>query len=446
MPPSSAVVQAVDNLGAVSRFRGCGALLSVAVALDYSSSEAAEVPEVPLMQGLSTSLVLIAVLAVAAPLAARFLDRVVRVPIVVFEIVLGMLLGPSLLGWIQSSEFTDTLADFGLAVLFFVAGNEIDFALIRGRPAIRASLGWVISLGAGIGAGLLLVPAPEAAVIIGVALCSTALGTLLPILRDAGESKTPLGIAVTALGAVGEFGPLIAISLFFSGRELGPATGVLLGFVLLTGVAIFLASRAKHTLLHSQVTRTLHTSGQFAVRAIMFILTGLVVLSMVLGLDMLLGAFAAGVLWKVAIARAPERDRKVIETKIDAVAFGFLVPIFFIDTGIDFDLRALIDSPITLAMVPLFLLLLLAVRGLPSLLAAPARSTAADKRAVVLFAATGLPIIVAVTAIGRDEGLITSGISSALVGAGMLSVLLFPTLALRQHRHTGVAAQHEEVN
>ncbi|MGJ3190003.1 cation:proton antiporter [Paenarthrobacter sp. FR1] len=384
------------------------------------------------MQGLSVSLVLIAVLAVAAPLAARSLERVVKVPIVVFEIVLGMLLGPSLLGWVQSTQFTDTLADFGLAMLFFVAGNEIDFTTIRGRPISRASAGWLISLVAGIGAGFALAPAPEAAVIIGVALCSTALGTLLPILRDAGEAKSPIGIAVTAVGAVGEFGPLIAISLFFSGRQLGTASGVLFGFVLLTGLAIYLASQARHTMFHAQVTRTLHTSAQFAMRTIMLILSALVVLSMVLGLDMLLGAFAAGVLWKVAIARAPEEDRKVIETKIDAVAFGFLVPIFFIDTGIDFELGALVASPATLAMVPLFLVLLLVIRGLPSLLAAPPRSASAAKRAMVLFGATGLPIIVAVTAIGRDHGLITSGISSALVGAGMLSVLLFPLLALRQ--------------
>lgn len=384
------------------------------------------------MQGLPATMVLIALLAVAAPLAARSLDRWVRIPIVVFEILLGMLLGPSLLGWIQSTEFTDTLAEFGLAMLFFVAGNEINFSAIRGRPANRATAGWVISLAAGVGAGLLLAPTPEAAVIIGVALCSTALGTLLPIVRDAGASKSPIGVAVTAIGAAGEFGPLVAISLFFSGRQLGPATAVLLGFVLLTGVAIFLASRAQHAMFHSQVTATLHTSGQFAMRSIMFILSVLVVLSMVLGLDMLLGAFAAGVLWQVAMARAPEADRKVIETKIDAVAFGFLVPIFFIDTGIDFELDALTSNPLALALVPVFLLLLLVVRGLPSMLAAPRRSTRAEKRAIVLFGATGLPIIVAVTAIGREQDLISSGISSALVGAGMLSVLLFPLLALRQ--------------
>jgi Kef-type K+ transport system membrane component KefB len=421
--------------------------LRLAVALDYFSFEAAEVPEVPLMQGLSTSLVLIALLAVVAPLAARFLDRAVKVPIVVFEIVLGMVLGPSILGWIQPTEFVDTLAQFGLAMLFFVAGNEVDFAAIRGRPITRASAGWVISLAAGIGAGFVLGPTPAAAVIIGVALCSTALGALLPILRDAGKSKSPMGIAVTALGAAGEFGPLVAISLFFSGRELGPATAVLLGFVLLTGLAIYLASRARHSLLHAQVTRTLHTSGQFAVRSIMFILTVLVVLSMVLGLDMLLGAFAAGVLWKVAIARAPEQDRHVIEAKVDAIAFGFLVPVFFIDTGIDFDLSALTASPAALALVPLFLLLLLVIRGLPSLLAAPARSSWADKRAIILFGATGLPIIVAVTAIGRNEGLISSAISSALVGAGMLSVLLFPLLALRQLQRepSGTAARHQDV-
>ncbi|WP_374209988.1 cation:proton antiporter [Pseudarthrobacter raffinosi] len=165
---------------------------TVAVALDYFSFEAAELPEVPPMDGLSTSMVLIALLAIAAPLAARFLDRVVKVPIVVFEIVLGIMLGPSLLGWIQPAQFTDTLADFGLAMLFFVAGNEIDFALIRGRPANRAAAG--ISLAAGMGAGLLLAPTPEAAVIIGVALCSTALGTLLPILATP-ENRNPRSVS-----------------------------------------------------------------------------------------------------------------------------------------------------------------------------------------------------------------------------------------------------------
>ncbi|MDR6436496.1 Kef-type K+ transport system membrane component KefB [Paenarthrobacter nicotinovorans] len=392
------------------------------------------------MQDLPGSLVLIAALAVAAPIAVRLLDPVVKVPIVVFEIVLGILLGPSLLGWIDSTAFTDTLADFGLAMLFFVAGNEIDFTAIRGRPIRRASAGWLISLAAGIGAGFVLAPAPESAVIIGVALCSTALGTLLPIIRDAGESTSPTGTAVAALGAVGEFGPLIAISLFFTGKQVGTASVVLLGFVLLTCVAIFFASRAQHTVLHAQITRTLHTSSQFAMRSIMLVLSSLVVLSMVLGLDMLLGAFAAGVLWQVTIARAPEEDRKVIETKIDAVAFGFLVPVFFIDTGIDFDLGALTSSPGTLVLVPLFLVLLLVIRGLPSLLAAPRGSTKADKRALILFGATGLPIIVAVTTIGREHGFITSGFSSALVGAGMLSVLLFPLLALRELQRKGATS------
>jgi Kef-type K+ transport system membrane component KefB len=164
----------------------------------------------------------------------------------------------------------------------------------------------------------------------------------------------------------------------------------------------------------------------------MFILTVLVVLSMILGLDMLLGAFAAGILWKVVIARAPEEDRSVIEAKVDAIAFGFLVPIFFIDTGIDFDLGALTADPLTLALVPLFVLLLMLVRGLPSMLAAPRHSPFAEKRAVALFGATGLPIIVAVTGIGQDTHLISNGVASALVGAGMVSVLLFPMLALRQ--------------
>jgi len=381
-----------------------------------------------------SSLVLIPLIAALAPLLSAGLVPVVRIPIVVFEIVLGVLLGPSILGWVQPTEFVSSLAQFGLAMLFFLAGNEIDFERIRGRPLNRSVLGWLISLVAGVLTGVLLAPSVGAGVFIGVALTSTALGTLMPVLRDAGEMRTPFGTAIIAIGAVGEFGPLVAISLFLSGRKVGVASVVLAGFVLITAVAIYLAGKGTHHRMHRLITATLHTSGQFAVRLVVLLLTALVGLSLVLGLDMLLGAFAAGVLTKLLLSDATPKDSEAIESKLEGLGFGFLVPVFFINSGITFDLDSLISDPRALVLLPLFLILLLAVRGLPSLLGAPPGSAGADRRAIVLFGATGLPIIVAVTDIGVSDGTLPVGTAAALVGAGMLSVLLFPLLALGQHR------------
>lgn len=389
------------------------------------------------MDGLLLSLMVIPLVAAAAPLLAAAIGKIAKVPLVVFEIALGILIGPSLLGWAEPTEFVTVLADLGLAMLFFMAGNEINFAAIKGRPLNRASLAWLISLAGGLLVGILIAPTVAAGVFIAVALSSTALGTLLPVLRDAKELSTPFGKAVTAIGTVGEFGPLLAISLFLSGHSLDHSVVVLIVFVLISGLAIWLTGRGENKVIHRMVNATLHSSGQFAVRLVLLILALLVGLSMAFGLDMLLGAFAAGILWRVLISGATPHDREVVEHKLDAVAFGFLVPVFFINTGVAFDLDALLSDPLTLALVPLFLLLFLVVRGLPNLLAAPVGATARDKRAMVLFSATGLPIIVAVTAIGLERGLLPSGIATALIGAGMLSVLLFPMLALI-HRGRGV--------
>lgn len=384
---------------------------------------------------LEPTLLVIPLVAVLAPLLARALGRWVRVPVVVFELALGIAIGPALLGWAAPSHFADTLADFGLAMLFFVAGTEIEFGSFRGRLGRRASFGWLISLAAGIAAGFLLAPG-EAAIVIGVALCSTALGTLLPILRDAGELRAPFGQAVAAVGAVGEFGPLVAISIFLGGREPGLSTIVLLVFAVVAMVAIWLAFRVPRGAMHAFVNSTLHTSGQFAIRVVFLILAALVSLSIVLDLDMLLGAFTAGIIWRLLMRDASEHDRRAVESKIEGVAFGFLVPVFFVYTGVTFDLQALLDQPLLLLLVPLGVVALLVIRGVPSMLAAPEGATARERLALALLGATGLPIIVAVTSIGVDEGILTAAHASALVAAGMLSVLVFPPvgMALRGER------------
>lgn len=389
-----------------------------------------------------STLVLFPAVAVAAPVLARFVARIMPVPIIVFEILLGLALGPAVLGWIQPGEVVTALSDFGLAMLFFLAGNEIDFQAIRGRPLKRAGFGWLISLALGIALAALFSPHLAAAVFVGVALTSTAMGTLLPVLRDAGDLRTAFGIGVLAVGAVGEFGPLLAISVFLSGRTPLISALVLLLFAVVAGIAIWLAARGYGKRMHRFITATLHTSGQFAVRLVVFILLALVALSAALGLDMLLGAFTAGVLYRLLLSGAPEADVESIEGKLEAVGYGLLVPIFFISTGVMFDLEALVSDPVMLALVPIFFVALLLVRGIPSSFAAPPGASRRDRIATGLFGATGLPIIVAVTAIGVEHGEISTGVAAALVGAGMCSVLILPALGLliRGRRPAGSGA------
>jgi Kef-type K+ transport system membrane component KefB len=378
---------------------------------------------------LNAGLLIIVLAAVLAPVVSRALTRWVRIPVLVFELIIGIVVGPAVLGWVQPDEVLSVLADFGLGLLFFVAGSEIDFAGIRGRPIARASLGWVVSLGLGFAVGF-IVAGGDAAVIIAICLSSTALGTLLPILRDAGDLHTPFGRAVSAVGAVGEFGPLVAISLFLSTRQPGAAALVLIAFVVLAGGVIVYASFGRHGWLHRVVEATLHTSTQFAVRVLVLILVALAVLSIMLELDMLLGAFAAGVIWRLLMRNAGDEQREQVETKVEALAFGVFVPIFFIYTGVTFDLRALFADWRILVLVPIFLVLLLITRGIPAIAAAPPGSTRRDRLSLGLLGATGLPIIVAATSTGTDQGYIGPGLAAALVGAGMLSVLIYPLIAM----------------
>lgn len=381
------------------------------------------------MDAFSTGLLVIPLLAVLAPILSRAVSRWVRVPIAVFELALGILIGPAVLGLVTADPVIEVFAQFGLAMLFFMAGSEIDFGSLAGRTGRRAVGGWLLGVGVALAAAWLLAPG-EAAIVIAIALTTTALGTLLPILRDAGELGTPFGRSISAIGAVGEFAPLVAISVFLGGRDPGVSTIVLGAFILIGAIAIVLAMRVPHGRLHRFVAATLHTSGQLAIRVVLLILAALVVLSLVLDLDILLGALVAGIVWRLIMRNAPADDRAAVESKVEGLAFGFLVPIFFIMTGVAFDLQGLLDQPALLLLVPLVLLAMLVMRGLPSMLAAPAGASARERWSVALLGATGLPIIVAVTAIGTDEGVISSATASVLVAGGMLSVLLLPLIGM----------------
>ncbi|WP_329338994.1 cation:proton antiporter [Streptomyces sp. NBC_00663] len=378
----------------------------------------------------SGTLVLIMSIAVLAPLLAYGVSRWLPVPLVIFEILLGILAGPDVLGWAGDGQVIDTLSDLGLAMLIFLAGYEIEFDRVRGDTLKRALWAWLTALVVGLVLASALTGLSKG-VYIGTALTSTALGTVLPVLRDAGDLHSRFGSVLTAFGAVGEFGPIIAIALLLSGRSPGRSTAVLAAFALLTAAAVWWAMRPRPPWFPRVIAKTLHSSGQFAVRLVVLLLAVMLGISQALGLDTLLGAFAAGMLTRLLLhGAAPESAGPVLE-KVEAMGFGFLVPVFYVVTGIEFDLDALLSGGRALLLVPVFLLLFVLVRGLPVYALAPPDLVRRDRRALTLFASTALPLVVAITTIGVDDGVLKTEDAAALVGAAMLSVLVFPLTGLR---------------
>ncbi|MFE6070662.1 cation:proton antiporter [Streptomyces sp. NPDC056525] len=378
-----------------------------------------------------TTLILIMAIAVLAPLLAYGVGRRLPVPLVIFEILLGILIGPDVLDWAQPDALIDGLSELGLAMLIFLAGYEIEFGKVRGDTLRRSVRAWLIALGLGLATGVLLGGGYTKGVFIGVALTSTALGTVLPVLRDSGDLHGRFGSVVMAFGAVGEFGPIIAMALLLSGRGAGESTALLAVFAALTAGAVFWALRPRPPWFSRIIAKTLHTSGQFAVRFVFLLLALMLGASQALGLDILLGAFAAGLVTRLVLTgAAPESGPQILE-KIEGVGFGFLVPVFFVVTGIEFDLASLLDGGRTLLLLPVFLLLFLAVRGGPIWFLAPRDLARRDRGGLVLYGSTALPLVVAITTIGVDDKAMTAGEAAALVGAGMVSVLVFPLVALK---------------
>jgi Kef-type K+ transport system membrane component KefB len=282
-----------------------------------------------------------------------------------------------------------------------------------------------------VAAVLLALNVIKAELYVAFALTTTALGTLLPILHDEGLLPTPFGAHVLAIGSVGEFLPIIAIALLLGGTDTGEATIALIAFAVIAVVAVAYAARTPSpSHLRRQLGRTLRSSGQLYIRLALLSIAFLTFLASELGLDMLLGAFIAGIVYRLYTgAGAPEEELEVMETKLEAVSFGYVVPIFFVVTGVKFDLSAL-ATPTAMLKIPLFVLALLLVRGIPVLLY---RKDIPDRRSLLslaLLSATGLPLIVAITTIGVSAGQMRSSTAAALVGAGMISVILFPLFGM----------------
>jgi Kef-type K+ transport system membrane component KefB len=372
------------------------------------------------------SLVLVLLVSTIAAIAARLHHRIL-LPTVVVEIALGIVIGPEALDIAESDQYIEFLANTGLVFLFFFAGLEVIEKRVPRRELTRGTVGWAGSLAIGLTLGFVLHAAGLDAEgwLLGVALATTALGTLVPILSDGGLLCTPLGRAVLGTGVAGEFWPIVVISVFLTGvYGAGAEVLLLIAFGGLVTLAAAAALRARPPRVLRVLRETVHTTGQAAVRLCVFLLAALVLLANDVGFDFVLGAFAAGLVVGLAV-ETPEGE--VVRMRLEGIGFGFVIPIYFVVTGMDFDLDSLLTGR-GVGLAALFLALLLVVRGASSLLWLRSLGTGHTLR-LALFGATGLPLIVAIVGIGTDRGAIATDVGASLVGAGMISVLLFPLLA-----------------
>jgi len=379
-----------------------------------------------------TGLVIVAAIAFVVPLGLGLVPAL-RIPSVVIEIAAGIVIGPAVLGLVEVDVPLQVMALLGLAFLLLLAGLEVDLDRLRGARLRSAAIGFVVSVAIALGVGLGLYASGliEAPLLVAIILSSTSLGIVIPVLTDTGQANTTLGQLIIAGSSIADFGAIILLSLFFSGDSSSVgATLLLIGafvvLVIATGVALAEAEHSSR--LSSVLLRLQDTSAQIRVRGAFLLLIGLAVVAQFLGLEVILGAFFAG-----AVLKLLDRDEMMthtgFHTKLQAVGFGVFIPFFFVTSGMQLDVRALLAGGAALALVPVFLLALLLARGLP---AALYRRMVGNRGSVAaaLLQATSLPFIVAATGIGMDLGILSPAVGAAMVVAGLLSVVLFPLNAL----------------
>ncbi|MGP9650831.1 potassium transporter Kef [Arthrobacter sp. MYb211] len=380
-----------------------------------------------------TSVWWIALAAAVAPLLAIATRR--YAPDVVWLLAFGTLIGPNLLGLAEQTEAVGFLRELGMGFLFLLAGFEVNTADMRAAQGKRAAATWMICAALGIGASFFIVQGDwPAAIAFGIASTSTALGTLLPILKDSGTMDTALGKAVMVHGAYGELLPIVAMSLLLSTRGTWVAAGLLVLFALIAVMAIAIPARffRRVPLLARAFSKASNSTMQTMMRLTVLLLVSLMLVTAVFELDVALGAFAAGILANAVLKAVKAEHAAEVMHKVEIVGFSFLIPVFFVTSGMNINLAQVAAQwPMLLGFVALIIL----VRGLPVFLRerfAPRSSGRGGTReslALGFYAATGLPIIVAVTQLAASSGILSEVTVSVMVTGGALTVLIFPAAA-----------------
>jgi Kef-type K+ transport system membrane component KefB len=379
------------------------------------------------------SLLIVAVISVLVPVVLGLLPRL-PVPGAVLMVLGGIVVGPSVLNWARIDAPVVVLSDLGLGLLLFLAGLEIDVDRLRSPLTRLAGNAFGLSaVLAALCAVLFWLPGPETQpLLLAIIFLSTSAGLLLPLLKDAGEGSTEFGQLIMTAAAVAELVPILLLSLLFSADAETPADKIVslaVFLALLTLIGLAVSGVRRLTRLDRMLDRLERRSGQLRIRAALTLALGCGLLAYRFGFASILGSFAAGLLVRIVESSRGEPNKEFL-LKLDGIGFGFLIPVFFVATGLSFQLKGLEKQPGALAEVPLFLLALLVARGVPALFYVRAIGR---RRALAggLLQATSLTFVIVATVIGQQTGKLSPATSAALVAAGLLSAALFPAAAAR---------------
>lgn len=369
--------------------------------------------------------------AVTAPLISWATGK--RVPAVVLLIGAGILIGPHWLGLASTEGGVGLLKQLGLGMLFLLAGYEINPAMIRSREGRTSATTWLVCMGLSFaGACALLHPHnTSTAVVLAIAFTSTAVGTLMPIMKQQQVLHTPVGRSLLVHGAIGEIFPIFAMALLLSARSTWVTAIVLAAFFVVALVVAAIPRTVRFLLPWTARAMVLNAgaTNQTVMRLVLWMLGVLMAVAAVFELDVVLGAFAAGFILRRLV---PEKFGEAVEQRLDIVGYSLLIPVFFVCSGMTIDPRAVADKPWLLCiLVPLIYV----VRGLPVLIRELFFTTGSqltnvrEKIQLSLYAATALPIIAAVTEVAVESQLLSEENASLLVAAGSVTVLIFPFIA-----------------
>jgi Kef-type K+ transport system membrane component KefB len=369
------------------------------------------------------TLVVVGVVAALAPLIVALLPGP-RVPQIVLLIIGGVVIGPEGFGLADPAVLV-LLANIGLGLVFLLAGYELDPAVFGERAGRLALVGWLITvaLAAGLVGALEAIGFVHAFVPVALGLTTTALGTLLPILRDHDLLAGRFGRYILAAGAVGELLPILGIAIFLGAHS--QFVGIL--SLASVGVLAVILSLAPRLARGSRIERIFkegeHSTSQTTLRFSIVLLLFLLAVAAQFGLDVVLGAFLAG----MVLRRWAPGDVHSLEEKLDAIGYGFFIPVFFIVSGMNLDVDSIVQAPLRLLI---FFVLLLVIRGLPALLVYRRPLSMTQRLQMMFITATALPLLVALAEIGLRNGTMLPENAAALVGAGVLSVIVYPAVAV----------------
>lgn len=371
----------------------------------------------------------VATIAFFVPFILGFFPRA-RVPAVALELVAGIIVGPAVLGWIEPGPVVSVMATIGVAFLLFLAGLELDVTDLKGPALVRGSLSFLLSFALAmalmtpLGAkGLILSP-----LLVSIALSATSIGILVPVLRDSGQLHSPMGRFTMSGASAAEVGTIALLGVFFAGKGSSAAvSAVLLAAVAV--LAVLLLSALRYTVRWAPgrhiLDRLDETSAQARVRFAVMIFLAAAAVAMNFGFEGILGSFVAGIV--VGIVVRHDRFEQSLRTKLEAIGFGLFVPVFFVTSGMRFDVSG-IKGIAEIERALLFFSALVAVRTIPAMLYRPFL-TWRECLASGLLQSTNLSFIVVAVGVGSELGRIREINATALILAGLCSALILPTIA-----------------